>query len=95
MDIKRRLAIARSAITRLTRKFVKQCLPTNTKLNYLVISIATHARKIWTFTTADDNGINAFEMWARSIMLRISRRDRLTNNNRFMEELDILLRLLE
>ncbi|KMQ86521.1 endonuclease-reverse transcriptase [Lasius niger] len=73
-EIRRRIAMARSSTTKLTRIWKDTSITIKTKLRLLrilIFPIATYAAETWTVKMADRRRIDALEMWCYRRMLRI------------------------
>ena len=74
MEIRRRLAMARSTMVKLSKIWADRGITKATKIRLvraLVFPIATYGCESWTLSKADCNKIDAFEMWCWRRMLRI------------------------
>ena len=74
-EIRHRLAMARSAMTNLSKIWADRGINRTTKVRLvqaLVFPIALYASETWTLNKPDRNRIAAFEMWCCRRMLRIS-----------------------
>lgn len=94
-EIRRRIALARTAVTKLTKIWKDTAITKNTKLrllNSLVFPIATYGAETWTLKKSDIRRIDAFEMWAYRRLLRISWTAHRTNES-VLQELNIRLNL--
>lgn len=94
-EIRRRLAMARTATAKLTKIWKDNGITKNTKLrliNTLFFSIATYAAETWTIKIADVKRISTFEMWVYRRMLRVHWTAHRTNVS-ILEELNIRTRL--
>ena len=95
-EIRHRLAMARSAMTNLSKILTDRGITRTTKVRLvqaLVIPIALHASETWTLNKADRNRIAAFEMWCWRCMLHIPWTKRKTNAS-ILEEIGVSERLL-
>lgn len=73
-EIRRRIQLARSAMSQLERLWRDRNLTKNTKINLvrtLVFPVLTYASETWTVRNADRRRIEAMEMWCWRKMLRI------------------------
>lgn len=80
--IRRRIEIARSAMTQLTKVWKDRSITRNTKIklvNALVFPVFFYASETWTIHSKDRRRIDAFEMWVWRRMLRIPWTARRTN----------------
>lgn len=74
-EIRRRIQLARSAMTQLNKIWRDRNITKQTKINLvstLVFSIFLYASESWTVKEVDRRRIDAFEMWAWRRMLRVS-----------------------
>ena len=81
-EIRRRLAMARTAAIGLTDIWKDRGITKTTKksiLNALVFPIATYGSETWAVGKADRSKVQAFEMWCWRKMLRISWKEHKTN----------------
>ena len=81
-EIKRRLAIARKTTQSMENIWKSKGLSMNLKLRFLracVFSIATYGSESWAMTKNDGKRIDAFEMWCYRRLLRVSWKDKRTN----------------
>ena len=81
-EIRRRLAMARTAAVGLTDIWKDRGITKTTKksiMNALVFPIATYGSETWAVGTADRSKVQAFEMWCWRKMLRISWKEHKTN----------------
>ena len=81
-DIKRRIAIATSTMSKLSSVWRSPCLSLNNKVRLydsLVISIVTYSAASWTLTKAQQLRLNAFNTKALRRILGIRWHDRVTN----------------
>ena len=81
-EIKRRIAIAKSAMISLVNVWKDRAISVTTKkrlLKSLVFSIATYGSECWVLKTTDKKKINSFELWCYRRLLRIKWTDRKTN----------------
>ena len=95
-EIRHRLAMARSAMTNLSKIWADRGITRTTKVRLvqaLVFPIALYASETWTLNKADRNRIAAFEMWCWRRMLRIPWTMRRTNAS-ILEEIGVSKRLL-
>ena len=95
-EIRHRLAMARSAMTNLSKIWADRGITRTTKVRLvqaLVFPIALYASEIWTLNKADRNRIAAFEMWCWRRTFRISWTMRRTNAS-IMGEIGVSKRLL-
>lgn len=82
-EIKRRLAIARTATQNMVNIWKSRGLSTKLKLRFLratVFAIAIYGCESWSPTKNDRKRIDAFEMWCYRRLLRVSWKDKRTNN---------------
>lgn len=94
-EIKRRIAIARNAMSNLEKIWKDRQITTNTKkrlVRSLIHPIFLYGAESWTLCTADRNRADAFEMWCWRRMLRIPWTARRTNVS-ILKELQITERL--
>ena len=73
-EIRRRLAMGRSTMTKLAiiMKDKDISVATKTKLVYfLMFPVVTYGSESWTLRKADQRRLNAFEMWTLRLLLRI------------------------
>ncbi|XP_033099893.1 uncharacterized protein LOC117103443 [Anneissia japonica] len=73
-EIRRRLAMARSAMNKLTNIWIDRGVTKATKtrlVQALVFPIATYACETWTLTKEDCKRVNTFELWCWRRLLRI------------------------
>ena len=73
-EIRRRLAMGRSTMTKLAKIMQDKdiSVSTKTKLVYsLVFPVITYGSESWTLRKADQRRLNAFKMWTRRRLLRI------------------------
>ena len=73
-EIRRRLAMGRSTMAKLQKIWTDRGVTKATKIKLvhtLIFPIATYACESWTINKADQDRINAFEMWCWRRMLRI------------------------
>lgn len=95
-EIKRRLAMARSATTKLTKIWRDQTITKTVKVmlaNSLIFPIAVYAAETWTLKKTDRKRIEAFELWVYRRILRVSWVEHRTNAS-VLQELKIKKRLL-
>ena len=95
-EIRRRLAMARSAMTQLSKIWTDRGITISTKVRLvkaLIFPISTYGCESWTLTTASCNKINAFEMWCWRRMLRITWVMKRTNVS-VLQEVGVKTRLL-
>ena len=95
-EIRHRLAMARSAMTNLSKIWADRGITRTTNIRLvqaLVFPIVLYAFETWTLNKADRNRIAAFEMWCWRRMLRIPRTKRRTNAS-ILEEIGVSKRLL-
>ena len=74
-EIRRRLAMARDAVQKLTSIWRSRRIRLNLKLRLLqaaVFPIATYGSESWSMQKADERRVDAFEMWCYRRILRIS-----------------------
>ena len=74
-EIRRRLAMAKSAMVGLKKIWTDRGITKTTKarlISALIFPIATYGCESWTLTKADKRRINAFEFWCWRCMLRIT-----------------------
>ena len=82
-EIRRRLAIARNATQNMVNIWKSRGLSMELKLRFLratIFAIATYGSESWALTKNDRKRIDAFEMWCYRRLLRVSWKDRRTNN---------------
>ena len=94
-EIKRRAAIVKTAVFKLTKIWKSRDVTKRTKLRILctlVFSIFLYASECWTIKKTDADKINAFEMYCYHRMLRILRTAKRTNVS-IIKELGIQERL--
>lgn len=80
--IRRRLAMARNAVQRMTTIWKSKNIGTHLKLKLLqatAFAVASYGCESWAMTKGDEKRVDAFEMWAYRRLLRVSWRDRRTN----------------
>ena len=73
-DIRRRIGMAKSAMSRLTKIWKDRSITKHTKIKLvqtLIFSIFRYGAETWTIKAADRKRIDAFEMWCWRRMLRI------------------------
>ncbi|CAK1590841.1 unnamed protein product [Parnassius mnemosyne] len=83
-DIRRRIQIAKGAMTRLKRIWQNRKISNVTKkrlVRTLVFSIFLYGSEAWTIRAADKKRIDAFEMWCWRRMLRIPWTAKRTNES--------------
>ena len=79
-EIGHRLAMARSAMTNMSKIWAGRGITRTTKVRLVqALTIALYASETWTLNKADRNRIAAFEMWCWRRMLRIPWTMRRTN----------------
>ncbi|XP_071580973.1 uncharacterized protein [Temnothorax nylanderi] len=81
-EIRRRIAMSRTAMANLRRIWEDKQITTNTKIalvRSLVFSIFSYGAETWTIKAADRHRIDAFEMWCWRRMLSIPWSARRTN----------------
>lgn len=81
-EIRRRIQLARSAMTQLNKVWRDRNITKQTKINLvstLVFSVFLYASESWTVREVDRRRIEAFEMWAWRRMLRVSWTEHRTN----------------
>ena len=81
-EIRGRLSIARTAASALTTIWKDKAVHITTKiklLRTLIFPIATYGSETWVMKEADRTRINSFEMWCYRRILKISWKDRKTN----------------
>lgn len=94
-EIRRRITLARTAMSNLLKIWLDKQISRNTKkvlLSTLVFPIFAYGSESWTIKTADRRRIDAFEMWCWRRMLRIPWTDYRTNTS-ILNELRIKDRL--
>jgi hypothetical protein len=94
-EIKRRSAIAKSAMAKLTKIWKSHEITTDTKMRLvrsLVFPVFTYASECWTLTEKDKKNIDVFEMYCWRRMLRIPWVARRTNES-ILDQLNIKKRL--
>ena len=82
-EIKRRLAIARKTSQSMENIWKSKGISMNLKLRFLracVFSIATYGSESWAMTKNDRKRVDAFEMWCYRRLLRVSWKDKRTND---------------
>lgn len=95
-EIRRRVAMARNATTKLTKIWKTSAITRRTKLriaNSLIFPIAMYGSETWTLKESDKQRINALEMWVYRRLLRIPWTAHRTNIS-IIEELKIETRLV-
>ena len=95
-EIRKRLAMARSTMAKLSNIFNDRSITKTTKIRLvqaLVFPIATYACESWTITKADYKKINAFELWCWRRLLKITWTMKRTNDS-VLEEIGINKRLI-
>lgn len=96
-EIRRRIALGREAVSKLTPIWKDHNISRNNKLRLLktlAFSVMLYGAETWTLRKADIKRIDAFEMWSYRRMLRISWMERRTNAS-ILEKLNIQKRLSE
>ena len=96
MELRRRVAMAKSAMVGLSKIWADRGITKTTKkrlVSALIFPIATYGCESWTLTKADRCRINSFEMWCWRRMLRISWTMKRTNDS-ILEEVQPKKRLL-
>ena len=81
---RRRLAMARTAMTQLSKIWADRSITKTTKIRLvkaLVFPIATYGCESWTMTSSNTDKINAFELWCWRRMLRINWTMKRTNRS--------------
>ena len=81
-EIRRRLGIARSAVTSLVQIWRDKAISIPTKLkllNTLIFPIATYAAECWTMKKRDKERINSFELWCFRRLPWVKWREHKTN----------------
>lgn len=81
-EIKRRLAMARSATQKMVKIWRSRGVSTKLKvrlLSSMVFPIASYGSEAWAMTAQDKKRVDSFELWCYRRVLRISWRDRRTN----------------
>ena len=94
-EIRRRIEISRSAMSRLTKVWRDRQISNATKMRLvksLVFSIFLYGAETWTVLKKDRDRINAFEMWCWRRLLRIPWTARRTNAS-ILGELGVRYRL--
>ena len=87
-EIRRRLAIARTAMANLNQIWSDRNVTKATKIKLvqtLVFPIAIYASESWTINKADQNRINAFELWCWRRLLKIPWTAKRTNDSVLQE----------
>ena len=82
LEIRRRLGIARSIIQKMETIWKSKGITTSLKVRLLratSFAIASYGSESWATTKNDEKRIDAFEMWAYRRVLRVSWRERKTN----------------
>ena len=95
-EIRRRVAMARNATTKLTKIWKTSAITRRTKLriaNFLIFPIAMYGSETWTLKESDKQRINALEMWVYRRLRRIPWTAHRTNIS-IIEELKIETRLV-
>ncbi|KAK9871609.1 hypothetical protein WA026_012988 [Henosepilachna vigintioctopunctata] len=95
-EIRRRVAMARNATTKLTKIWKATAITRNNKLriaNSLIFPIVMYGSETWTLMESDKQQINALEMWVYRRLLRVPWTARRTNIS-IIEELNIETRLV-
>ena len=96
-EVRRRLAMARSTMAKLTKIWADRGVTRTTKSRLvwaLVFPVATYGCESWTLTKSDCNRICAFELWCWRRMLRIPWTAKRTNAS-VLEEVGETGRLLD
>ncbi|VEN37907.1 unnamed protein product [Callosobruchus maculatus] len=94
-EVKRRIAMAKSAMLRLTKIWKSSYITRKTKMNLirtLVFPVFSYGSESWTLRDKERKYIDSFEMWCYRRMLRIPWTARRTNQS-ILEELNITTRL--
>ena len=81
-EIKRRLAIARKTLQDMSTIWKSKGLSMNLKVRFLkatIFSIATYGSESWAMTKNDRKRVDAFEMWCYRRLLRVSWREKRSN----------------
>lgn len=94
-EIRRRIILARAAVSKLTVVWKDAAITRRTKLRLLhtlVFPVLLYGAETWTIKMADRRSIDAFEMWAYRRLLRIPWTARRTNVS-IINELNIRTRL--
>lgn len=94
-EIRRRIAMAKSAMSRLTKIWRDRSIKTETKIRLvksLIFSIFQYAAETWTIKAASRKKIEAFEMWCWRRVLRVSWKEKRTNRS-ILEEVKVKDRL--
>ena len=89
-EIRRRLALGRSAMDKLHKIWADRGVTKATKIKLvqtLIFPIASYASESWTINKADLNRINAFEMWCWRRMLKIPWTAKRSNDS-ILQEID-------
>lgn len=95
IEIKRRIALAKTAMTKLQKIWKDKQITTKTKrklVETLVLPIALYGAETWTLKAKDIAKLDSFEMWAWRRLLRIPWTAHRTNVS-ILEELQINVRL--
>ena len=94
-EIKRRINIAKTTFTKMTKVLTSRKIPLNTRKRILkcyVWSTLQYGAETWTITESMAKKIAAFEMWTYRRMLRIAWTEKVTNE-RVIERINIKERL--
>ena len=99
-EIKRRVGIARTAFSKMTRTLTKQHIPLKTRKRILqcyIWSTLLHAAETWTTSNTTRDRLCAFEMWCYRKMLNINWTDRVRNEEvlRRMNIKEILFKTIQ
>jgi len=82
-EIKRRLAIARKTMMNMSDIWKSKGLSKDLKLRFLratIFSIAAYGSESWAMTKNDRKRVDAFELWCYRRLLKVSWKDKRTNN---------------
>ena len=94
-EIRRRIQLAKSAMSRLTRIWKDRQISNNTKMRLVqsqIFSIFLYGAETWTMLQRDQDRVRAFEMWCWRRLLRVPWTARRTNVS-ILGELGIQVRL--
>ena len=86
-DIRKRLALGRAAMTKLTKIMKDRDVKTTTKtriVRTMVFPVATYGCESWTLSKKDVRQIDAFELWVWKRLLRTPLTERKTNEDKFI-----------
>ena len=81
-EVRRRLAMGRAAMVGLMKIWKDRGVTTKTKIRLvkaLVFPVATYGAESWTMRKRERKKIDAFELWCWRRLLRVSWRERRTN----------------